>query len=282
MLDTRVFTFLELCKTMNYHKTAENLNMTQPGVTQHIHYIEEFYQCTLFNYANKKLTKTKECIELEKSLRSIVALSKLTEKKINLHSKKTINIGATRSIGEYYIDSLLITLLKNKNYEVNFEINNTENLLNKLNNFELDILLVEGFVDKTTYDYKLISEHELVGICSNNHPFANKEVDLLDIFNQPVILRESGSGTRAVFEKFLYEKGFSTDSFTQKSIISSNKLIELAVENNTGISFVYDIIPAKNKNLATFKIKDNKILHEFNYVFLKDTNMEELLELFEI
>ncbi len=274
MVDQRVFTFLELCTVMNYHKTAENLNMTQPGVTQHIHYIEDFYNCTLFNYTNKKLTKTQECIELEKSLRSIVALSKTTEQKLHQHNKKHINIGATRSIGEYYIDSLLLTLLKNKNYEVNFEINNTENLLKKLNKFELDILLIEGFVDKNTYDYKLISEHELVGICNNNHPFAHKEVDLREIFSQPVILRESGSGTRAVFEKFLYEKGFSTESFSQKATISSNKLIVLAVENNTGISFVYDIIPEKNNNLATFKIKDNKILHEFNYVFLKDTNME--------
>ena len=37
MIDTRLKTFLMLCKIRNYHKTAEALHMTQPAVTQHIH-----------------------------------------------------------------------------------------------------------------------------------------------------------------------------------------------------------------------------------------------------
>ena len=42
MLDFRVYTVLELCKTLNYTKTAENLFITQPAVTQHIKYLENF------------------------------------------------------------------------------------------------------------------------------------------------------------------------------------------------------------------------------------------------
>ncbi len=58
MIDGRAFTFLELCNVMNYHKTAQNLNMTQPAVTQHIKYLERLYGCKLFEYTNKKLYKT--------------------------------------------------------------------------------------------------------------------------------------------------------------------------------------------------------------------------------
>ncbi len=278
MIDFRMTTFLELCTVMNYHKTAENLNMTQPGVTQHIHYLEDLYNCKLFEYANKKLSKTKQCIELESVTRSIVALTKKTQAKMNTQKAKSrINIGATRSIGEYYIDDTIMKLLLNNDYELNLIIDNTERLLEKLNNFELDVLMVEGFVDKNNYGYKLIAEHELIGICSTDHVFANKEVFLEDILSQPIIFRESGSGTRAVFENFLQAKGFSIESFAKKSTISSNKVIETAVENNAGISFVYDIIPAKNKNIATFTIKNTKILHEFNYVFLKHVGFMPIL-----
>ncbi len=278
MIDFRMNTFLELCTVMNYHKTAENLNMTQPGVTQHIHYLEDLYNCKLFEYANKKLSKTKQCIELESVTRSIVALTKKTQAKMNTQKAKSrINIGATRSIGEYYIDDTIMKLLLNNDYELNLIIDNTERLLEKLNNFELDVLMVEGFVDKNNYGYKLIAEHELIGICSTDHVFANKEVFLEDILSQPIIFRESGSGTRAVFENFLQAKGFSIESFAKKSTISSNKVIEMAVENNAGISFVYDIIPAKNKNIATFTIKNTKILHEFNYVFLKHVGFMPIL-----
>ena len=40
MLDYRVLTFLTLYDEMNYRRTAEKLNMTQPGVTLHFHYLE--------------------------------------------------------------------------------------------------------------------------------------------------------------------------------------------------------------------------------------------------
>ena len=40
MLDFRIATFLEVCKTMNYRAAAANLNMSQPAVTQHIQYLE--------------------------------------------------------------------------------------------------------------------------------------------------------------------------------------------------------------------------------------------------
>ena len=64
MLDFRVETFIELCRTKNYTQTAENLHMTQPAVSQHIKYLEEFYGCKLFNYNKKVLTITAQGLSL--------------------------------------------------------------------------------------------------------------------------------------------------------------------------------------------------------------------------
>lgn len=43
MLDFRIDTFLEVCRLMNYTRAAEQLNLTQPAVSQHIRWLEE--QC---------------------------------------------------------------------------------------------------------------------------------------------------------------------------------------------------------------------------------------------
>ncbi len=40
MLDFRVYTFLAVCRHMNYTKAAEELHITQPAVSQHIRYLE--------------------------------------------------------------------------------------------------------------------------------------------------------------------------------------------------------------------------------------------------
>jgi hypothetical protein len=48
MLDFRIKTFIAVCKYMNYTKASEKLNLTQPCVSQHIHYLEDYYGVKLF------------------------------------------------------------------------------------------------------------------------------------------------------------------------------------------------------------------------------------------
>ena len=73
MLDYRVETFLILYDQMNYRKTAEILNMTQPGVTQHIHYLEHYYGVKLFRYDGRTLTRTRDAQRLKRYFDSIKA-----------------------------------------------------------------------------------------------------------------------------------------------------------------------------------------------------------------
>ena len=41
MLDYRTETFLTVCKTLNFTTAAKQLNITQPAVSQHIHFLEK-------------------------------------------------------------------------------------------------------------------------------------------------------------------------------------------------------------------------------------------------
>ena len=43
MLNFKLDTFLSLCETRSYTRTAEYLHITQPAVTQHIKYLESYY-----------------------------------------------------------------------------------------------------------------------------------------------------------------------------------------------------------------------------------------------
>ena len=54
MLDFRTETFLTVCQTMNFTAAARQLNITQPAVSQHIHFLEEQYHTSLFIYQNKQ------------------------------------------------------------------------------------------------------------------------------------------------------------------------------------------------------------------------------------
>ncbi len=281
MLDNRIHTFLKLCEVMNYRKTAEILKMTQPAVTQHIHFLEQEYDCKLFDYNARVLSKTPKCLQLEQYARAmvhndIVLSHKMAEKPI-----RKVAIGATKTIGDYVMHNIVLNLLKYENVQLEVIIESTAQLVAKLNDFELDILLVEGYFDKNTYDYMPIKIEKLYGVCSKEHKFAGREIELETLFDEHVILREKGSGTRAVFEQFLSQHSFSTKSFRRKSIISSFGLIEKAVMANLGVSFVYESVAKHNKNLAIFTIKGVNIENAFNYVYLKGTDLHEILELLQ-
>ena len=280
MLDYRILTFLKLCETMNYRITAEELNMTQPAVTQHIHYLEEEYKCKLFIYNRKKLEKTNQAILLEEYARSAYYNEIYLKRKIKSENKIKINIGATKTIGEFVIGEKIKKLVKNEKYDISLTIDNTENLIKLMELNKLDFILVEGIFNKDKYGYRLYKKDEFIGICSKSHKFNGKSIKFEELFEEDIIIREEGSGTRRIFEQFLSENSFSLEFFKKKITINNFNLIKELVSANCGISFVYNSVVNKNDDIGKFYFK-NKIEREFNYLYLKNTAAKELVDFFD-
>jgi len=280
MLDYRIMTFLTLCDTMNYRITAEKLNMTQPAVTQHIHHLEKVYGCKLFSYDGKILTKTINANIVEQYLHSMKYNQDELYSTLKKPSDFNLKIGATKTIGEFVIGDQIINFLTNKHNRISITVDNTMNLLHILERGKLDFALIEGYFDKQKYDYRLLRKEQFVGICSSNHPFANKEVIFEDLFSETLILREIGSGTREIFEQVLHEHNYSLESFNKTVYISNFSLIQKLVSSGIGISFVYEAVSQNVDQLATFTIKDYPIVKEFNYTYLKNTSAETKIDKF--
>lgn len=280
MLDFRIKTFLTLYQQMNYRKTAEVLNMTQPGVTRHIQYIEKYYGVKLFDYSGRILKRTKECEVLKKYLDSVL----VEEQAVRLSFEKTdriqLNVGATKTIGEFVLGDVINRFLSQKNRSLNLAIDNTENLLKKLENSQLDFAIVEGVFDKTRYFYRLFKKEQFVGICACNHAFAGKCVPLEALFRENLIVRERGSGTRALLEQAISARGFSLDCF-QRTISAGNfRVITDLVLSQNAITFAYSPIAESRKNLAIFAVEDMKISGEFNFVYCNERIATEKIDLF--
>lgn len=270
MLDNRIYTFIKLCDTMNYRKTAELLNMTQPAVTQHVKFLEREYNCKLFNYNYRKLSKTNEAIELENYARVMMKNEVDFRDQINKKTAEHINIGATKTIGDYVILNYVKKYLEIESNGLTLLIDNTSNLLRMLNNNEIDFAIIEGNFDKSYYEYSLFRRERFVGICNKSHKFANKKVSMEQIFNENVIVRELGSGTRNIIEQELLKSSYSLCNFNKQICISSFKIIKELVKSGYGISFVYESIANSDDEIARFELKENEIFREFNIVKLNN------------
>lgn len=277
MLDFRFNTFLTLCKIRNYTKTAEILHITQPAVSQHIKYLEESYGVKLFNYSGKLLTLT----EAGKTLYDFTLAIQSSSDRIKLMISRPEDInhpivfGTTLTIGEYIMPDLLIKLVSDyPKVNITMIVGNTKSLLEKLRDGNIDFALLEGHFDKSKYNSLLFSLESFIGVCSANHPLADSKLSFKDIFNERLILREEGSGTREIFEQILYEHNTTMNNFNQFIEIGNISVIKEMVSNNLGITFLYK--EAVKDELASgilkkINIKDLDVEREFNFVFLKDT-----------
>lgn len=280
MLDHRMETFLLVCDRMNYHKVADELGLTQPAVTQQIRFLEKHYNCKLFDYKNHKLIKTEAAVTLEQYARAVRLKEAHLKDLFQPEEVHEIRMGATKTIGDYFLPPYLHRFLERKENALNLIVDNTSTLLDLLQSNQLDFAIVEGFFDKTNFDSILIRREPFVGICKKDHPFAGREVSIPEILEETIIHREDGSGTRAILEKELSGYNESLQRFKRRICISSFPLILDMVKHGHGISFVYNILADSDPELAKFTIKDEEVVREFNIVYLKYADMEQQIRYF--
>ena len=280
MLDYRIDTFLTLCEQMNYRKTAEMLHISQPAVTQQIHYLENQYGQKLFQYENRRLVKTEAAAVLEQYTRAAKLQQQDLLQKLESSPIHTLRIGATKTIGDYYLKGDIRRYLQSPDNALTLIVDNTEHLLRLLEENELDFSVVEGFFDKTRFDSILLRREPFVGICRKDHPFAGREVTMEELLQQTIIHREAGSGTRAILEQELRGYNESLQRFQRHICISSFNIILDLVKQGFGVSFVYNILADSDPALAKFSIRGETVVREFNVVYLKYADMGEKIRLF--
>ena len=280
MLDYRIDTFLTLCECMNYRKTAEILHISQPAVTQQIHYLENQYGQKLFEYENRRLVKTEAAAVLEKYARAAKLQEKDLREKLENKPIHSLRIGATKTIGDYYLKGHIRRYLTSPDNALTLLVDNTERLLRLLEENALDFAVVEGFFDKTRFDNILLRREPFVGICRRDHPFAGREVTMEELLQETIIHREDGSGTRAILEQELRGYNESLQRFQRRICISSFNIILDLVKQGFGVSFVYNILADSDPELAKVSIRGESVVREFNVVYLKYADMGEKLRWF--
>lgn len=278
MFDDRVFTFLTLYKEMNYHRTAEKLQMTQPGVTQHIQYLEKQYGIKFFRYEGRTLYRTPEAERFKRHLDSMMAEEQAMREEFAQAQGICLRIGATKTIGEFVLTPIVQHFLADSTHCLDFITDNTQNLLRLLEDQQLDFAIIEGVFDKSRYDYHLYKKEKFVGICSQTHRFANKVVSLDDLFEETLLIREKGSGTRHLLEQAITNRGFSLSNFNRVVSLGNFSVITELLIQTQAVTFAYQPIALQRSELTTFAVADLEIEGEFNFVYCNRAIGEEKIQ----
>ncbi len=230
--------FIEVADTGKMSAAASKLYISQPTVSQAIKELEEYYGMLLFERLSKKLYITEKGKKLLSYARNVVKqFDDMEEMIFETGYVEKIRIGATMTVGECLLSQILNSFKKaNPEVEIYSYINNTKIIEEKLLKSELDVAIVEGRVK--SQDLISIPEIKdfLVLICSMSHPFAKREtVKLSELSQESFAMREEGSGTRELFERFMADKGISIKTTWEAN---SSQAIKSAVIENQSLAVI--------------------------------------------
>ena len=276
MLDYRLYTFLTLSETLNYTKAAEILCITQPAVSQHIRYLETTYQIKLFDHHGKNLVLTKQGEYLASCLRTMNADEKrVVENLRNIKDITRIKFGATLTIGEYILPKRIKQYLHiHPQTNLTMLVENTATLLQMLDHGEISFAIVEGYFPLHRYEHQMLSRQPYVALKGKDYQMQKPVYTLQDLFDEPLIIREEGSGTREVLERVLKERNLTIQDFSNTIEIGNMNAIKHLVEENTGITFLYKAAVEEELKKGTMEViplKDFDIQRDFTFITLKNT-----------
>lgn len=227
----------------NLSRTARMLHVSQPALSQYIKTLEDAYQASLFTRTNRGVAPTVAGHLLYGYVKEIAQTIHQSQVAVNMAVQGDygeLYIGASLTIADYVLPPVIAAFSKvYPQVRIHLQIHNTE---------EIGRLLVEnkitlGFVEAPLYDLRIhqtpFLQDQLGVIVSHRHPLATKgAVTLEDIAGEPLIIREQGSGTRAVLEEALRQHDARLDDFRTIMESSSPKSITTMVAHEAGISIL--------------------------------------------
>ena len=272
MLDFRMETFLTVCRYMNFTRASEKLNITQPAVSQHIRFLEKHYNTKLFRYEGKKLRLTGAGEILRNASLTMMHDEQSMQNEMQETEKEAeIRFGATRTIGDSVMGSVLEKYLaRYPQARIHMEVENTHDLLVRLDEGRIDFALVEGFFKKSEYDFQIFSREKYIAVCSPDYVFQNTPDCIEKLFRERLLLREEGSGTREVLERCLEAHNLSVQDFDKRMEVGSMQTIKELTKAGCGITFLYEAAVRRELeegSLRQIPLQDFPVTHEFAFIW---------------
>lgn len=138
----------------------------------------------------------------------------------------------------------------------------------------IDFALVEGDFPRDDYSWLLYSRERYVAVCAPDFFLPQEPCSLEELLGKRLIVREPGSGTRNILEKYLDAKSLSMNDFNLKAEIGNMGTIKKLVASGCGITFLYErAVQAELGQgiLREIKIRDFGIAHDFNFIWRKNS-----------
>lgn len=230
--------FEAIVRLGGFTRAADELFLAQPTVSMQIKKLAESVGTPLFEHMGRNVRPTEAGQELYQSCRRIFEI--LANLEMKVADLQGIRTGRLRlcvvSTAKYFAPEMLGEFrAEYPGIEVALKVSNRERVLERINAYE-DDLYVMGQTPTTNFNAEVhpLAPNPLVIVAPKEHPLVGeKNIPLSRIAEEPIILREPGSGTRDATLRLFEQHGLTPKVSME---LGSNEAIKHAIVGGLGLS----------------------------------------------
>lgn len=262
-------------------QAANEIALSQSAASQALKELEQSLGYPLFERVGRDLLITDNGLKALPKVRQIAdILDSLQLANLNPMSG-VLKIVASATIATYLLPKLIANFIKTyPDVSPEIHIGNTQMVIDYLDKGQANIGLIEGPALHPHLQITPWKEDRLQVFCQPNHPLAkNTTINLEQIQQQSWVLREQGSGTRAIFDAAIEQMGAQINlamELTRQSAIKESVKADLGLGCLSKLSIAEEL---KNCGLVALKSPLN-LSRRFSLVTHKDSHHNLLTQTF--
>jgi DNA-binding transcriptional LysR family regulator len=254
----RLRVFREVAAQTNFRRAAEMLYISQPAVTQQIKALEEELGARLFDRSGGRvrLTAAGEAL-LRRAQESETLLQLAAEEVASVEGeiRGELNIAASTTIAQYVLPALLAEFAgRYPGVALKLESANTERVLAAVASGSSPLGLIEGPAHRQDLLIEPWLVDELVLVVPAAHEWAGETISVATLKTASLLVREQGSGTRAVLERALADAGTPLGEMQLGMELGSTEALLACVEAGLGVGFASLFALHRQRALGTLAV----------------------------
>ena len=277
MSDFRLKVFQCVAKNLSFTKASQELFISQPAITKHIHELESNYGAQLFERKGNRITLTDAGRLLLNHCEQILDEYKKLDYEMNLLHNDFVGelrLGASTTIAQYVLPPILARYIKRyPKVKLSLLNGNSRDIEEALQEHRIDLGLVEGTNRLPNLKYSKFLDDELVAVIPSDSRLTDKEeMTPQELKNIPLVLREYGSGTLDVIEQALSRHQIRLGDLHILMYLGSTESIKLFLQNADcmGIVSIRSIQnELKEGKLQVIEIEGMRMMRDFDFVQLQ-------------
>ena len=238
--------FIAIADKGSFSAAAESIALTQSTVSQHMALLEDEVGVTLFDRQGRGISLTSGGVLFLRHARRILSESDALFQAMNSFKgleRAELVIGASNIPANYLVPPLLATLeQKHPGISLTMLTGDTAEVLKMLEGAEIELGVVGSRTKHKEIIYEPVLDDPLVLVVASSHPWAGKkQLSIDDLFQQPLIMREDGSGSGQSLDHALRQAGRNPADLNIAARLGSNEAVLQAVASGYGGAFVSEL-----------------------------------------